>query len=111
MGLGGSRGDTEQAIGHLLAIGRWSRRDEHRSAFAAKPETKYLYGAVVWWADTAMNARPTAKPFYVGPPTNNLTPFQKPTCSHHPAIKRLQTHRFQKHFLSATHFKKTPKSH
>lgn len=63
MGLGGSRGDSEQAIGHWLGIGHWSRRGEHRSAFAAKPETDYLYGAVVRRADTAMNARPTAKPF------------------------------------------------
>lgn len=63
MELGGNRGDTEQAIGHLLAIGPWVRLDDQWSSFAAKPETNYLYGEVVWWAEAAMNVRPTARPW------------------------------------------------
>jgi len=58
--VGGTR---RRPLGIWLAIERWLRQDEHRSTFAAKPETNYLYGAVVWWADAAINARPTAKPW------------------------------------------------
>jgi len=66
MGFGGSRGDTTQAMGIWLAIGRQFRRDDPWPTFAAKQESNYLYPGGRKVGSGFSNTRPTAKPFPLG---------------------------------------------